>query len=231
MGSRRFVYKDDKMRLRERVKGSGPDRTELKIFHKLGTVSKETVAELNHILDTCDRNDIGSDNYSITNTIDYEDTHGVKKEYYRQLILQENKDGPTLKNAEVGQVFKESEDQYSIWANKEFDIDTTISDINRYFRQVFRFRLSETLPHHSVAWHIDTNTSVMCRAQICLHENDSLFEFKNREGIHQLFMKPGELWFINTGWNHRVVANNDLRRTAVFSFRFEDLIESQDLYV
>ena len=35
-------------------------------------------------------------------------------------------------------------------------------------------------------------------------------------------MKPGELWFINTGWNHRVIAGDSTRRSAIFGFDFKD---------
>ena len=71
----------------------------------------------------------------------------------------------------------------------------------------------------------------MCRAQICLNENDSVFEFRGRDGtIHSFQMEVGDLWFINTGWNHRVISGTTLRRTAIFSFHFDDIIEKTILY-
>ena len=84
--------------------------------------------------------------------------------------------------------------------------------------------------HHEIKWHIDTDTSVACRAQICLGVNDSVFEFRDRSGIHKLKMRPGEMWFINTGWNHRVISGHTLRRSAIFSFHFDDVIEKTILY-
>ena len=101
---------------------------------------------------------------------------------------------------------------------------------DRYFSNTVRFRLSEMVGHHEIKWHIDTDTSVACRAQICLGVNDSVFQFKDRTGIHELKMRPGELWFINTGWNHRVISGTTLRRTAIFSFHFDDIIEKTILY-
>lgn len=213
------------MERRSRVKGTGPDRTLLKIFHKLGDVSPETVKELNAILDNYKHNDIGSDHYSITNTLDYEKSHGVKQDVYRQVLLQTKAEVKGMPTAVSGMVFDDHEELYSNWDTENYSIESTVRDVSKFFKKVCRFRLSETQPFNSIAWHIDTNTSVMCRAQICVNENDSLFEFRDRDGIHTLRMKPGELWFINTGWNHRVVAQNDVRRTAVFSFKFEDLID------
>lgn len=218
------------MSIRERVKGDGPDRSLLKVFYKLGTVSPKTIEELNTILDTFTHSDIGTDMYSITNTIDYEKTHGVADSYYRQVLLQNSINQPGMKSAVVGQTFKEKEELYTQWATNIYTLDSTIKDVNTFFKQVYRFRLSETQPHHSIAWHIDTNTSVMCRAQICIKEDDSLFEFKDREGTHRLHMKQGDLWFINTGWNHRVVANTQKRRTAILSFKFSDLLTFNEVF-
>ena len=84
--------------------------------------------------------------------------------------------------------------------------------------------------HHEIKWHIDTDTSVACRAQICLGVNDRVFQFKDSTGIHELKMRPGELCFINTGWNHRVISGTTLRRQAILSFHFDYIIEKTILY-
>lgn len=216
---------------RSRVHGSGPDRTQLKTFVKLGEVSQDTVKELNYILDNYKHNDIGADSYSITNTLDYKNTHGVTADTYRQVLLQKKQDYAGMPTAVSGMVFNDHEELYSDWDTQSYTLTSTIRDLSKYFTAICRFRLSETQPYNSVAWHIDTNTSVMCRAQIGLNTNDSDFDFKDREGIKTLTMRPGELWFINTGWNHRVVAKECTRRTAVFSFKFENLIDSSELFL
>lgn len=216
---------------RNRVHGTGPDRTLLKTFVKLGEVSKETIQELNDIIDQHKHNDIGGDVYSITKTVDYENTHGVKGDFYRQILLQKKANEDNMPTAVNGVVFNEYEELYTRWDTEKYSIQNTITDISKYFNSICRFRLSETQPHNSIAWHIDTNTSVMCRAQICVNDNDSLFEFKDRQGLKTLQMKPGELWFINTGWNHRVVSQEMARRTAVFSFKFENLIDGSNTFI
>jgi hypothetical protein len=83
--------------------------------------------------------------------------------------------------------------------------------------------MSEMKGGHELNWHIDADTSVICRAQICLSAHDSVLEFKDKEGIHQLQMEVGDIYFINTGWQHRVVNGDQLRRTAIFGFHFDDL--------
>lgn len=204
---------------RSRVKGDGPGRDKLKIFYKLGDVSKETVAELNNILEIHKHDDIKGDNYKISKTMCWPEHIGMDISGYRQVLLQ----------SAVSE--EASEYVYSEWKDDTYEITNTISDVSKFFEKVYRFRLSETKPGYSIDWHIDTDTSVACRAQICLSDTDSSFEFKNRSGVHQLKMKTGEMWFINTGWNHRVVANNDLRKVAIFTFKFQDLFSKDILYV
>jgi hypothetical protein len=185
------------------------------------------LAELKGIIDTHQHTDIGKPNYSITDTLDYKTTHGVDHSFYRQVLIQSGGDG--MAEAMVGQAFDQDEFVYSDW-NDEYDMSNTRNDLLEYFTNVCRFRLSELQPHSEIKWHIDTNTSVACRAQICVNSNDSIFEFKNKKGVHQLYMKPGELWFINTAYPHRVVSNEDTRQTAIFTFKFADLKHPSGLY-
>ena len=109
----------------------------------------------------------------------------------------------------------------------QYNEDVTVP----FFDQVYRLRISEMPPGHELNWHIDSDTSVMCRAQICLTENDSVFQFKRKGKIEEFTMKPGELWFINTGWSHRVVAGDTSRRVAIFGFDFKDYTGEKNLLI
>lgn len=202
---------------RMRVRGTGPKREELLTFKKLGDISPDVIDELNSIIDSNkDRNDINGDNYQISNTLDCQGVFG-HGENYRQILMQERVD-ETLE--------KVNEYAYSHWA---FDVKVK-EELKKYFNNVYRFRMSEMKGGSSINWHIDSCTSVMCRAQICLNENDSIFEFKTRGGeIHSFTMKPGELWFINTGWNHRVVSGSMTRRVAIFGCHFDDIVEKKGI--
>jgi hypothetical protein len=44
-------------------------------------------------------------------------------------------------------------------------------------------------------------------------------------------MAPGELWFINTGWNHRVIANSQVRQVAIFTFKFDQLVNNTRILI
>lgn len=199
---------------RMRVGGTGPKRNKLKFFQKMGEVPAEVLEELNKILDDRSDNDIGGDVYGISQAINYRkvfDTNG-----YRQILIQTKPPG------KIG--IDVDEYLYDHWT-KEVKAKKFLEN---HFKAVYRFRMSEMGHQHSLNWHIDSCTSYMCRAQICLNENDSVFEFKGRDGVHSFTMKPGELWFINTGWNHRVVSGDKSRRVAIFGFHFDD-VKNKDL--
>lgn len=205
---------------RSRVKGSGPSRAKLKIFHKLGTVSTDTIDELTFILDKNKNNDIGGDNYAISANCNYEEVFNVGLTY-RQILLQEN---PNEDKSTIDEYL------YTKW-NEQYKLDSTKTDLYKIFNNIYRLRLSEMHSNHEMNWHIDADTSVICRAQICLNENDSVYEAKDKNNHYKLTMKPGEVWFINTGWQHRVVNGNSLRRVAVFGFHFDNLYNNSQLFL
>lgn len=197
---------------RTRVKGTGPRRNKLKVFQKICDVPYQLVDELNYILDTNSNNDIGGNNYGISQNCDYDNVFNVG-DSWRQLLLQKR-------------IASESDDVneylYLNW-DSHYKLRYTKSFLSEYFHNVYRFRMSEMKGGHELNWHIDADTSVICRAQICLNENNSIFQFRTKEGEYEFKMKPGEMWFINAGWNHRVINGDSLRRTAIFGFHFDDL--------
>lgn len=203
---------------RTRVGGTGPRRNKLKIFQKICDVPYQLVDELNYILDTNSSNDIGGDNYGISQNCNYEEVFNVADQY-RQILLQQRIESTS---DDVNEYL------YNRW-DTSYKLRYTKPLLNEYFHNVYRFRMSEMKGDHELNWHIDADTSVICRAQICLQESDSVLEFKDKDGLHQLRMKPGEMWFINTGWNHRVVNGEQLRRSAIFGFHFDDLINKEIL--
>lgn len=202
---------------RKRVGGTGPKRNKLKLFEKICDVPYQLVDELNYILDTNTGNDIGGDSYGISQNCNYEEVFNVADQY-RQVLLQKRIESTS---DDVNEYL------YTRW-DTNYKLRYTKPTLDENFHNVYRFRMSEMKGDHELNWHIDADTSVICRAQICLNENDSVLEFRDKEGVHQLRMKPGEMWFINTGWNHRVVNGNTSRRSAIFGFHFDDL-KNKDL--
>lgn len=198
---------------RERVNGTGPKRNKLVTFKKLGEVSDEVYEYLNRYLEENQRSDIGSDDYAISKGCNYEKVFNVGQSY-RQVILQKN----TTNNQEIFDEYV-----YSKWVQGS---ELVQEEMKKFFNNVYRFRLSEMQPEHTLNWHIDADTSVICRAQICLNENNSTFLFKDREGIKEFKMKPKELWFVNTGWSHTVTNDTaNVRKVAILGFHYDDLIE------
>lgn len=197
---------------RARVRGNnGPRRQEMKTFAKIGRVSDELIETLNGVADIRTGNDLGGDNYNISQLCNVEEVFAPKS-FYRQILLQE-------KEVEGDQV---DEHVYT-----KYNVDVNIP----YFDQIYRLRISEMQGEHEMNWHIDQDTSVICRAQICLNENDSVFQFKRKGKIEEFKMEVGDIWFINTGWTHRVVTNKKLRRVAIFGFDLKDYIGNEDLCI
>lgn len=195
-----------------RVGGPGPRRNKLLTMCKLGDAPTRVVDELNYILDTHSGNDIGGDDYGISQNCDYEEVFNVQDKY-RQVLLQKKA---------LGNGDDVDEYLYTEW-DHNYSVRYTQPYIQTLFKNVYRFRLSEMQGDHELNWHIDADTSVICRAQICLSDSESLLEFRDKAGVHKLQMKKGEVWFINTGWNHRVVNGSNLRRSAILGFAYEDL--------
>lgn len=195
---------------RNRVGGTGPKRDELKLFEKIGDIDPSVIDELNSLLDAQPlRNDINGDNYQISNNVDCQGVFGHGNSY-RQILVQTN----------IGEKNSVNEYDYSHWA---FDLKIK-EELSKYFKNVYRFRMSEMSGFSALNWHIDSCTSVMCRAQICLNENDSIFKFKDKDKqVHGFTMKPGELWFINAARLHTVETGAKTRRVAVFGYHFDDL--------
>jgi hypothetical protein len=199
---------------RTRVGGTGPRRNELVTFKKLGEVSDEVYEYLNRYLDENPHSDIGSDDYAISKSCNYEKVFNVGQSY-RQVILQKN----TTNNLNVVDEYL-----YSQWVPGS---EIVQEEMKKFFNNVYRFRLSEMQPEHTLNWHIDADTSVICRAQICLNENNSTFLFKDKEGIKEFKMKPKELWFVNTGWSHTVTNDTaNVRKVAILGFHYDNLTEA-----
>lgn len=187
---------------RARVNGPGPKRNEMLTFAKIGDVDTELLEQLKSILLENPQNDLGGDGYNISQQCDIENVFNAA-DSYRQVLIQ-----------------KSIHDENTA---SEFDYSDYVYDVKvPWFKFIYRLRLSHMGPGHTINWHIDTDTSVMCRAQICLNENDSVFKFKTKSGVESFTMKPGEMWFINTGWPHSVEGGNTERSVAIFGFEYKD---------
>jgi hypothetical protein len=193
---------------RQRVRGTGPSRKELPAFLELATVPDEVIDFLKLFLKSCPESTIGGDNYEIAKTIDVSKTFNVDKDNYKQFLIQTH----------LGE--QASEFDYTEWVAGS---DVLKDFLLTHFNAVYRSRISLMKPDHIIPWHIDTDPSVVCRAQICVSTGNNTFDFETKSGIESLKMQPGKMYFINTGWKHRVINGESDRIVLIFAFKFEDL--------
>lgn len=194
---------------KQRVNGSGPPRRMLKAFSLIDSVPEEVIFDLKNLSTTLQPTSIGSDNYKIAENIDLKSVFNVSKTEYKQILLQSHSN---CQNTEF---------DYTNWADGTERIKTFLL---QYFKNIYRLRISVASPNHTIPWHIDADTSVVCRAQICIDVGDNKFNFQTKDRIEEMSMVPGKMYFINTGWKHQVLNFNKTRIVAIFAFKFEDFL-------
>ena len=197
---------------RSRVIGSGPDRKLLPPFLDLGGLSRQDLEVLNSVCDELAHiNDLKVvSNYEISQHCPLRFL--VPKEFKHILLtVSEPNEDPKF------------ETSYTSWRDfKEASIVKSI--IGKISKRAFRVRFSILEPGDEFSWHIDTNTSVACRFIIILNDHDSFFEIDTRGEIHSVPLEVGHIYFVNTGWKHRVFNNGKSPRKALlFGSRFEDI--------
>jgi quercetin dioxygenase-like cupin family protein len=196
--------------VRARVRGEhGPDRKLLPSFHQLGTYNtsnfrKLEVSVINQLAShPSDHNDItNSEVYRIAQACELKDYFTSS---YQQYLLQT--------------VGIRTEDTNSIpdeWEYTDYN-DSTIEfrDLfNQFVDPHFRARIACLPAGQELGWHIDTNTSYACRVQIMIH-GEHEFLIKRKGIIEQQIMRQGEVWFINTGFSHKVTVIGDEPRVGI----------------
>lgn len=197
---------------RDRVRGSDPARRDLKVFEKIGTLPTDIVNQLIELTENYTENDLGGDNYEISKHCNFTKTFNALDQKYRQILLQSKKYGDQTHTNEY---------VYTEWTNHA-PLDL-VNFMKELIGNTYRFRISVMAPDHELNWHIDTDPSVICRAQICLNEADATLEFRTKTEEYVLKMEVGDIYFINTGWSHRVVNKSKcVRKVSVFGFKFSE---------
>ena len=203
---------------RQRVLSShGPRRTQVTECMSIDdNVSQEFIDSIKNITNTYLADDLGGDLYEVYKHCESVDNfkQGVDSNY-RQIVLQKLPEGS---GAEMDETL------YTEWRD---DIDCT--EIKRYFDKLYgeekyyRARISVMAPEHSLNWHIDTDTSVLCRTQTIVQSSESYFETKNRQGKQSHKLEEGHTYFINQGWPHRVVNKNQWRIVVIVGVFFKNI--------
>jgi hypothetical protein len=199
------------------VSSHGPRRNQVAecvaIDHQ---ASQEFLTAVKTIVQQYTTDDLGGDLYEVSKHCESVENfkQGVDTNY-RQIVLQKLPQGKE-------QIMNET--LYTEWRD---DIDC--SEIKKYFdslygpEKYYRARISVMAPHHELNWHIDTDTSVLCRTQTVVQSLSSFFETKNRQGIQSNVMEEGKTYFINQGWPHRVVNNDGWRIVVIVGVLFDDI--------
>jgi len=197
---------------RDHVRGNrGPRRNELPTFSRLASnVPQDVLDEARQIIyANALRNDLKTERYEISVDCPLPD---LFSQTYRQVLLQEKTPDTDAYD----------EANYTVWDN---DCDKIRNYLESTFGKVNRTRVSILPPGEELDWHIDTDTSVMCRIQICVEAGDAEFQFNRKNTIESFVMSPGEMWFVNVGWNHRVInpSSDKHRISIVAGVLYEDL--------
>jgi hypothetical protein len=206
---------------KRRVSGNnGPRRHEM-LTH--GTVANNVpqavIDEILHIATSYTGNDLGGDNYQLSQHCDVKNVF-TSSETYKQIILQECTAEDTI-----------DETNYMHWRN---DISTTAIEnyLTTAFIKPYRTRISVMHGGNELNYHIDTDTSVLCRVQIPAQTTGSLFQWKTKTEEVSLTMKLGEAYFVNTGWLHRVINPTDsIRIVLLFGVDYKNISGKGELLV
>jgi len=198
---------------RKRVAGSGPKRNQLVEYGVVDSnVPAAVIEEIINISSVYRENDLRGDNYQISQHCNVDHVFTDAKEY-RQILLQ------YLDKHATDEV---DETNYTDWQ------DMGCSNIKKYLESIYikpyRTRISIIPPGYELNWHIDTDTSVLCRVQIPAVKTNSKFQWKTKTNFVETEMNPSCAYFVNTGWTHRVVNNsNDVRINLIFGVEYSNL--------
>lgn len=208
---------------RRRVFGNnGPRRNEMKEYGIVDSnVPIEVIQEILNIALSYEGNDLRGDNYQISQHCNV-DTVFTNSPTYRQILLQQ------LHNNATDEI---DETNYTSWRN-----DLKTENIQKYLSETFkvpyRTRISIMNGGNELNYHIDTDTSVLCRVQVPVQTNGSLFYWKTKTDEISLDMQNGCAYFINTGWLHKVVnSSNNTRIVMIFGVDYKNLPEKETLLI
>ena len=207
---------------RIRAKGDrGPTRHKLTSFKHITKAPNKVMDEIKRIMTEIKEDDLGTDKYQISNSYDLKNSFNATGGY-RQILLQRN----TVPDADINE-----ETNYNDWRD-DTDISVIKNWLEETFGEVYRARISVMPPGHELFWHIDTDTSVLCRMQLAVDTEGSEFQFRNRiEGYRALTMEDGHAYFVNTGWSHRVVNNDKWRIVLIFGIEYKNIPDKEALWI
>jgi mannose-6-phosphate isomerase-like protein (cupin superfamily) len=181
----------------EKSKKFAYNRIKKPLYHYFGNLEYDT-------LDFFVNSFSGAQN-TISNAMELRDKHGLDDGYRKFLENYGQYDIQFKKDDEFG-----DERDYKMFseAAKPYLEEIAI----KFGALVYRTRYATIEPDDVLEWHVDQPT--MDRWCIVL-EGEQTFEIKTRQDIFPQKMMPGQIWFINSSWEHRVINTGNKRRLAL----------------
>ena len=84
---------------------------------------------------------------------------------------------------------------------------------------VYRLRYAVMEPNETLPWHID---QPQLDRFICVLNGIQQFEIKKRKEVVSTTQTPGDVWYVNTNWEHQVVNSGEKRLALLGCFKYNN---------
>jgi mannose-6-phosphate isomerase-like protein (cupin superfamily) len=196
------------------------NRIDKPLYSYLGKLSDSTLALLNRLYDEEESQDVMDISVSLRENVDIDAGNAMSDEFYA--MISGNKYHQKLINKPS---ISNPTDEYD-WYDYDIKYEPVIEELRNTVGvdKFYRLRMAwmepgERVEPHVDQPHIDRFTMVM--------RGEHRFVLTVRGVEHEKIMKPGDIWYINTNWDHSVYTRNNEPRLAllgcfVYNVRKED---------
>lgn len=196
------------------------NRIDKPLYSYLGKLSDSTLALLNRLYDEEESQDVMDISVSLRENVDIDAGNAMSDEFYA--MISGNKYHQKLINKPS---ISNPTDEYD-WYDYDIKYEPVIEELRNTVGvdKFYRLRMAwmepgERVEPHVDQPHIDRFTMVM--------RGEHRFVLTVRGVEHEKIMKPGDIWYINTNWDHSVYTINNEPRLAllgcfVYNVRKED---------
>ena len=184
------------------------NRIDKPLYSYLGKLSDSTLALLNRLYDEEESQDVMDISVSLRENVDIDAGNAMSDEFYA--MISGNKYHQKLINKPS---IANPNDEYD-WYDYDIKYEPVIEELRNTVGvdKFYRLRMAwmepgERVEPHVDQPHIDRFTMVM--------RGEHRFVLTVRGVEHEKIMKPGDIWYINTNWDHSVYTINNEPRLAL----------------
>ena len=174
----------------------------------MGKLSDTNLSLLNSIYDNMEKQDVMDISIYLRENVNIDAGNAMSDEY--KAMVASNKYHQKLLNIPA---VDNPKDEYD-WYAYDDKFETIVTELKSMMNvdRLYRLRMAymdptERVEPHIDQPHIDRFTMVM--------QNEHTFILTVRGVEHRQVMKPGDVWYINTNWDHSVIIENDKPRVAL----------------